>query len=280
MIPEVMQKSTSIEGQCRPFPVQTPDRLPQYRFPAQANDAAGMDYMLARYYSSSLGRFMAVDPSSESIVLTDPQSWNRYTYGANNPIRYIDPDGTHNEEGHTTVTEEALACTMSEEAVAEVSAGNLAVDENQGTDANAANQHGMAGKNADGTYQTPQEAAQGATEFVDAQLAAAVDGILAGDVSGARAAFGAATHTVQDEGADSHQGARWEGMAGTAVKSPVTGIQHARNDGNLTARERHEGVANTQALHGTLTSMVQSAGQARGLSDATVAGALTAFNGR
>jgi RHS repeat-associated protein len=92
MIPEVMQKSTSIEGQCRPFPVQTPDRLPQYRFPAQVNDAAGMDYMVARYYSSSLGRFMAVDPGDDT-ALEDPQSWNQYAYVRNSPPRFYDPDG-------------------------------------------------------------------------------------------------------------------------------------------------------------------------------------------
>jgi hypothetical protein len=47
--------------------------------------------MLARYYSSSLGRFMAVDPASESVV--NPQTWNRYSYSLNNPILFIDPDG-------------------------------------------------------------------------------------------------------------------------------------------------------------------------------------------
>jgi len=50
-----------------------------------------LDYMHARYYSPVMGRFLSVDP-----VLGDPgepQSWNRYTYVANNPLRYIDPDG-------------------------------------------------------------------------------------------------------------------------------------------------------------------------------------------
>lgn len=53
----------------------------------------GLDYMLARYYSSSLARFMAVDPAADSSSLGDPQSWNRYAYAANNPLKFVDPDG-------------------------------------------------------------------------------------------------------------------------------------------------------------------------------------------
>jgi RHS repeat-associated protein len=48
--------------------------------------------MLARYYSSSLGRFMAVDPGNDTTV-GDPQSWNKYSYTGNNPLIYIDPNG-------------------------------------------------------------------------------------------------------------------------------------------------------------------------------------------
>jgi hypothetical protein len=48
--------------------------------------------MMARYYSSSLGRFMAVDPGRDT-KLEDPQSWNKYTYVRNNPLKFTDPDG-------------------------------------------------------------------------------------------------------------------------------------------------------------------------------------------
>jgi RHS repeat-associated protein len=50
--------------------------------------------MLARYYSSSLGRFMAVDPVQRlAQSLGNPQRWNRFTYALNNPVGFIDPDG-------------------------------------------------------------------------------------------------------------------------------------------------------------------------------------------
>jgi RHS repeat-associated protein len=53
---------------------------------------SGMDYMLARYYGSALGRFDSPDPGSD-IRSEEPQSWNLYTYVRNNPILLVDPDG-------------------------------------------------------------------------------------------------------------------------------------------------------------------------------------------
>jgi RHS repeat-associated protein len=48
----------------------------------------------ARYLSAKTGRFTTVDPAiTLSDNLVDPQRWNRYVYGRNNPLRYIDPDG-------------------------------------------------------------------------------------------------------------------------------------------------------------------------------------------
>jgi RHS repeat-associated protein len=65
-----------------------------YKFTGKERDSeTGLDYFGARYDSSSLGRFMSADPSIESVVLRNPQSWNRYTYTLNNPLRYIDPNG-------------------------------------------------------------------------------------------------------------------------------------------------------------------------------------------
>jgi RHS repeat-associated protein len=53
---------------------------------------SGLDYMLARYYGSSLGRFQSPDPGKDT-ELEDPQSWNKYSYVRNNPILFTDPDG-------------------------------------------------------------------------------------------------------------------------------------------------------------------------------------------
>jgi RHS repeat-associated protein len=59
---------------------------------SQPNDSSSyLDYMHARYYGAEAGRFLSVDPVLGNLLL--PQSWNRYAYVLNNPIRYTDPTG-------------------------------------------------------------------------------------------------------------------------------------------------------------------------------------------
>jgi RHS repeat-associated protein len=52
-----------------------------------------LDYMLARYYSPNLGRFLSVDPTWSSAHRGKPQTWNRYSYVMNNAVNLTDPDG-------------------------------------------------------------------------------------------------------------------------------------------------------------------------------------------
>ncbi len=53
----------------------------------------GLDFFGARYFAPTQGRFTSGDPLLASGRTVQPQSWNRYTYALNNPLRYIDPDG-------------------------------------------------------------------------------------------------------------------------------------------------------------------------------------------
>jgi RHS repeat-associated protein len=69
----------------------------------ERDEETGLDYMKARYYSSTQGRFTSVDPSSKSIIPTNPQTWNRYTYTYNNPLRYVDKNGKWPTETHDKI---------------------------------------------------------------------------------------------------------------------------------------------------------------------------------
>jgi RHS repeat-associated protein len=82
----------------------------------ERDNETGLDYFLARYFSSVQGRFTSPDefkggphelwvlgsrdPEQQALVyadITNPQSLNKYQYCFNNPLKYVDPDG-HQEE--------------------------------------------------------------------------------------------------------------------------------------------------------------------------------------
>lgn len=52
-----------------------------------------LGYAQARYYSYGHGRFASVNPLQASASAADPQSFNRYSYALNNPVRFTDPTG-------------------------------------------------------------------------------------------------------------------------------------------------------------------------------------------
>jgi RHS repeat-associated protein len=51
------------------------------------DNVTGLYYYNARWYDSDLGKFISEDPAA------DPNNPNLYTYCANNPLRFTDPDG-------------------------------------------------------------------------------------------------------------------------------------------------------------------------------------------
>jgi RHS repeat-associated protein len=77
----------------------------------ERDDETGRDYFLARYYSSTQGRFTSpdeftggpdelydfVDEAADNPTfyadLSNPQSLNKYQYAYNNPLNLVDPDG-------------------------------------------------------------------------------------------------------------------------------------------------------------------------------------------
>src|SRR5205085_10659186 len=64
-----------------------------HRFTTYERDSDGGDDAMNRRYGWYWSRFSQPDPSDDSYELTDPQSFNRYSYVQNDPVNFIDPDG-------------------------------------------------------------------------------------------------------------------------------------------------------------------------------------------
>ena len=56
---------------------------------------SGNDYFGARYYASTMGRWLSPDRLNltDERILNPANTLNKYVYGGNNPLKYIDPDG-------------------------------------------------------------------------------------------------------------------------------------------------------------------------------------------
>lgn len=62
----------------------------------QEDTTPGIDDFLFRQYSASQGRWLVPDPAGMAAVdITNPQTWNRYAYLANNPLNAVDPKGLY-----------------------------------------------------------------------------------------------------------------------------------------------------------------------------------------
>jgi RHS repeat-associated protein len=68
----------------------------EQKFTGQIRDSeTGMDFFLARYYASAVGRFTSPDAPMIGSDPEDPQSWNLYSYVRNRPMNATDPTGHH-----------------------------------------------------------------------------------------------------------------------------------------------------------------------------------------
>ena len=62
----------------------------RFRFTGhERDDESGLDYMLARSYAYDIGRFLRPDPMQDEYPGLSP-----YSYAANNPLKFVDPDGS------------------------------------------------------------------------------------------------------------------------------------------------------------------------------------------
>jgi RHS repeat-associated protein len=186
----------------------------------ERDNETGLDYFLARYHSSTQGRFTSPDefrggPDELYILgsgdqekqalpyadITNPQSLNKYTYCYNNPLCFTDPDGHLAWPWHFIITYVAGVRTHqglfhSLSLAWKTAAVDLQKDSLKRDPANT-NKHAMAGRDpAPGSK--PQSAAE--AQAATAQLV--TNAMQKGDTAGAG-------HAVQD--ASVHEYKEWKG---------------------------------------------------------------------
>lgn len=79
-------------------PVTADDATPLHFTGKERDSESGNDYFGARYYASTMGRFLSPDWSAKEepvpyAKMDNPQSLNLYAYVRNNPLARVDPDG-------------------------------------------------------------------------------------------------------------------------------------------------------------------------------------------
>jgi RHS repeat-associated protein len=225
-----------------------------YKFTGKERDSeSGLDNFEARYMGSSLGRFMTPDPSNLSVDFWLPQTWNRYAYAVNNPLRFVDRNGLWPTEIHNQIISEAFPGLSADQiktlqqASHDTDYGNINVQDNNGSVVSLSSQdpivsyvHGM----SDGTIEEdPGEAQKLGDAFIaqnehGAEQAQA-DWIAAGN-SGispkALTAFGNALHTVTDRTSPAHSGNKpWYGWTNPLASGMHVLREHWINQNQMNA---------------------------------------------
>jgi len=76
--------------------IGTGQEATEQRYTGKERDQeSGLDYFGARMYASTMGRWMSPDliNVTEERMMNPSSTLNKYAYGANNPLKYVDPDG-------------------------------------------------------------------------------------------------------------------------------------------------------------------------------------------
>src|SRR5262249_5378746 len=140
-----------------------------------------------------------------------PQSWNRYAYAYNNPLKYVDPNGKWPTAIHNAILAGAFGAGLSDSQIKALQGGSFSVDFSvRGqTSAVRAYQHGMQSPG-----DTPEQARIQKDIFIfEHEIAASDAAIAAGRIdSSALRELGKALHPITDATSPAHSGKTFGGM--------------------------------------------------------------------
>jgi RHS repeat-associated protein len=188
----------------------------RYKFTAKERDAeSGLDNFGARYDSSSLARFMAADPSNLSVDFWLPQTWNRYSYVLNNPLRFVDRNGLWPTDVHNEIINKAFP-GLSKSELKNLQDASASVDRDQSP--GGSYKHAMSdATNPNGVVDSSNKMVDFITDNEQSAQQIQANWIKSGQTGiapNAMTVFGNALHTVTDGTSPAHEGMQgWYGAA-------------------------------------------------------------------
>ena len=236
----------------------------RYKFTGKERDSeSNLDMFGARYYGSSLGRFMTPDWAAKPTAVPyahygNPQSLNLYSYVQNNPTTIGDPDGhwpTFRLGGtwtHSDIVDAAYPGLSAAQRQI-IKNGSAKADEDQSRAGAPA--HGMTPKGEDKAI-AMRDAAKivansesAARNDQAAYTAAGGKGIADSALSAVAPAF----HEQTDETSPAHAGFQeWGGMGeGNAIQQlqeVAAGAEHAARESSATPEEKAASIAAAQRV--------------------------------
>jgi RHS repeat-associated protein len=204
----------------------------QRHFNGKERDSeSGLDEFGARYYASSMGRFMTSDPIGiMKQKFADPQQWNMYAYARNNPLSAIDVSGQFVYSIHDALTTTTLAAAGYSSSVAKaISWENQKTDLYFNDEAHAYmhSQARRVSQNGRLHLQTAAEARAEEHKFIETSLGDAASEVWAGDFAAARKNFGGALHAAQDE---KHEWTPFQLHTGNPFNDQLTSVGRFQED--------------------------------------------------
>jgi RHS repeat-associated protein len=195
--------------------VVTPSSGNSYLFTGKERDSeSGLDNFGGRYFGSSIGRLMSLDPTNQGVDFYYPQTWNRYAYALDNPLSIVDNNGLWPTRIHESIINNAFP-GLSNSQRQNLKTASKDVDRDQSVEGSY--KHGMSnGNDPNGSV----NALQDSQNFIDQNehdAEAIQDKWIAegntGIAPAAMTAFGNALHTITDETSPAHEGYQpWYGV--------------------------------------------------------------------
>jgi len=137
-------------------------------YTGQKLDSTGLLYYNARYYDPSLARFLSPDTVVSSAK--NPQSWNRYSYVQNNPLRYVDPNGHCRVDGDSRAANDPACGVQGSSEYQYIQRAESYVPISQSELDAAYNDRNEFGNVYHGEFEDPRTLAESHFEKVDKQL--------------------------------------------------------------------------------------------------------------